>query len=129
MIASVSGVQSAPNHSSYGAAKAGLMNLVRSMAVELAEKDIRVNAVAPGAIATPRINASFPEGQASPALRTMLQRIPMGRMGQPEDIGNAVLFLTSGLARYITGHTLIVDGGLTAGFALGTIKPDAPPAK
>ena len=129
MIASVSGVQSAPNHSSYGAAKAGLMNLVRSMAVELAGKNIRVNAIAPGAIATPRINASFPDGEASPALRSMLQTIPMGRMGQPEDIGNAVLFLTSGLARYITGHTLIVDGGLTAGFALGTIKPDAPPAK
>jgi NAD(P)-dependent dehydrogenase (short-subunit alcohol dehydrogenase family) len=127
MISSVSGVQSAPNHSSYGAAKAGLMNLVRSMAVELAEKNIRVNAVAPGAIATPRINASFPEGQASPALRSMLQTIPMGRMGQPEDIGNAVLFLSSGLARYITGHTLLVDGGLTAGLALGTIKPDAPP--
>jgi NAD(P)-dependent dehydrogenase (short-subunit alcohol dehydrogenase family) len=51
----------------------------------------------------------------------------MGRMGLPEDIGDAVLFLSSGLARYITGHTLLVDGGLTAGLALGTIKPDAPP--
>jgi len=129
-IASVSGVQSAPNHAAYGAAKAGLMNLVRSMSVELAEKNIRVNAVAPGAIATPRILASFPEGEASPALSVMLRTIPMGRMGQPEDIGNAVLFLSSALARYITGQTLIVDGGLTAGLSLGTIKPDVtPPVK
>jgi NAD(P)-dependent dehydrogenase (short-subunit alcohol dehydrogenase family) len=125
LIASVSGVQSAPNHAAYGAAKAGLMNLVRTMSVELAKQKIRVNAIAPGAIATPRILASFPKGQETPAQRRMLDAIPMGRMGEPEEIANVVLFLASDLARYLTGQTVVVDGGLTAGFALGTIEPDA----
>jgi NAD(P)-dependent dehydrogenase (short-subunit alcohol dehydrogenase family) len=126
LIASVSGVQSAPNHAAYGAAKAGLMNLVRTMSVELAKQKIRVNAIAPGAIATPRILASFPKGQeTTPAQQKILNAIPMGRMGEPEEIANVVLFLASDLARYVTGQTVAVDGGLTAGFALGTIEPDA----
>jgi NAD(P)-dependent dehydrogenase (short-subunit alcohol dehydrogenase family) len=125
LIASVSGVQSAPNHSAYGAAKAGLMNLVRTMSVELARYGIRVNAVAPGAIATPRILSSFPKDEETPALRKILNAIPMGRMGEPEEIGNVVLFLASNLAGYVTGQTVVTDGGLTAGFALGMIEPDA----
>ncbi len=113
-ISSVEGAQSAPNHSSYGAAKAGLINLVRSMAVELAPHDIRVNSVAPGSIATPRIPAS-PER----VKRTAEGLIPFKRLGTPDEVANAVVFLLSDMASYITGHTLLVDGGWMAANTIG----------
>ena len=113
-ISSVEGMQSAPNHASYGAAKAGLINLVRSMAVELAPHDIRVNSVAPGSIATPRIPAS-PER----VKRTAEGLIPFKRLGTPDEVANAVLFLLSDMASYITGHTLLVDGGWMAANTIG----------
>ena len=113
-ISSVEGMQSAPNHASYGAAKAGLINLVRSMAVELAPHHIRVNSVAPGSIATPRIPAS-PER----VKRTAEGLIPFKRLGTPDEVANAVLFLLSDMASYITGHTLLVDGGWMAANTIG----------
>ena len=113
-ISSVEGMQSAPNHASYGAAKAGLINLVRSMAVELAPHDIRVNSVAPGSIATPRIPAS-PER----VKRTAEGLIPFKRLGTPDEVANAVVFLLSDMASYITGHTLLVDGGWMAANTIG----------
>jgi 3-oxoacyl-[acyl-carrier protein] reductase len=113
-IASVSGLRSAPGHGPYGAAKAGLMALVRTFAVELAASGVRVNAVAPGAVLTPRIlERTSPERLAEGA-----RAIPLGRQAQPEEIANAVLFLASDLASYVTGHTLVVDGGATAQFPL-----------
>ncbi len=118
-IASVSGIQSAPNHASYGAAKAGLMNLVRTMAVEWAPHDIRVNAIAPGSIATPRI----PETSES-IERTRQGLIPAKRRGTTDEIGKAALFLASDLASYVTGHTLPVDGGWMAAFLSGV--PEVP---
>ncbi len=113
-IASVSGIQSAPNHASYGAAKAGLMNLVRTMAVEWSPHNIRVNAIAPGSIITPRI----PE---TPEMieRTRQGLIPAKRRGTTDEIGKAALFLVSDLASYVTGHTLPVDGGWMAAFLSG----------
>jgi len=108
-IASVDGIRSAPYHAAYGAAKAGLLNLVKSMCVEWAPMGIRVNAIAPGAIVSPRI----PLGDEA-SERAMFSRIPAGGRGSPEDIANAALFLASPLASYITGQTLAVDGGLTA---------------
>ncbi|MCE2498805.1 MAG: SDR family oxidoreductase [Nitrosopumilaceae archaeon] len=105
-IASVSGTQSAPNRASYGAAKAGLINLVRTMAVEWACHNIRVNAIAPGNINTPRIPAT-PER----AKRIQQGLIPMKRRGTTDEVGKTVLFLLSELASYVTGHTLLVDGG------------------
>ena len=113
-ISSVEGAQSAPNHASYGAAKAGLINLVRSMAVELAPQNIRVNSVAPGSIATPRIPAS-PER----VKRTAEGLIPFKRLGTPDEVANAVVFLLSDMASYITGHTLLVDGGWMAANTIG----------
>ncbi|HXC37344.1 MAG TPA: SDR family NAD(P)-dependent oxidoreductase [Burkholderiales bacterium] len=108
-ITSVDGLQSAPYHAPYGAAKAGLVNLVRSMSEEWAEHGIRINALAPGAIITPRI----PEwGGELEKQRTL--RIPMRRRGTTDEIGKGVLFLLSDLASYVTGHTLAVDGGFTA---------------
>ncbi|MXX81476.1 MAG: SDR family oxidoreductase [Chloroflexi bacterium] len=113
-ISSVEGMQSAPNHASYGAAKAGLINLVRSMAVELAPHHIRVNSVAPGSIATPRIPAS-PER----VKRTAEGLIPFKRLGETDEVAKAVLFLLSDMASYVTGHTLLVDGGWMAANTIG----------
>jgi 3-oxoacyl-[acyl-carrier protein] reductase len=117
-IASVSGLRSAPRHGPYGAAKAGVMALVRTLAVELAERGVRVNAVAPGAVLTPRvIDLISEEGRAESA-----SSIPLRRYASPDDIAHAVAFLASDLASYITGQTLVVDGGATAQFPL-SLRP------
>jgi NAD(P)-dependent dehydrogenase (short-subunit alcohol dehydrogenase family) len=113
-IASVSGLRSAPLHGPYGAAKAGLMSLVRTLAVELARDRVRVNAVAPGAVMTPRVEAIMSEERRAESAA----QIPLGRYASPADIANAVAFLMSDLASYITGQTLAVDGGATAQFPL-----------
>ena len=116
-IASVSGTQSAPNHAAYGAAKAGLINLVRSMAVELAPHGIRVNAISPGSIRTPRLS--------SPEMAKVIAEslVPFKRQGRTDEIASAVLFLTSQMASYVTGHNLCVDGGFMAQYILGELKP------
>lgn len=113
-ISSVGGIQSAPNHASYGAAKAGLMNLVRTMAVEWAPYNIRVNAISPGSIITPRIPAT-PERVE----RTRQGLIPAKRLGTTDEVGKAALFLLSDMASYVTGHTLLVDGGWMAAYLIG----------
>jgi len=111
-IASVSGISSAPLHSPYGAAKAGLMSLVRSMAVELGPQGVRVNAVAPGVVWTPRISQFL--GEEGRAMQS--DNSPLRRVAEPKDIASAALFLSSDLAGYITGHTIVVDGGVGAKF-------------
>jgi NAD(P)-dependent dehydrogenase (short-subunit alcohol dehydrogenase family) len=106
-VASISALTSAPMHAAYGAAKAALMSLVRSMAVELGPAGIRVNAVAPGGTLTPRIAALLGEaGQQASA-----KAVPLGRMAQPADIAAGLLFLLSDLADFVTGQVLVVDGG------------------
>ena len=108
-VASVDGVQGAIHHGSYGAAKAGLIHLVRTMSLEWAPYNIRVNAVAPGTINTPRL----PETPASKKF-VADSLLPMGRAGGPDDIGKGLLFLLSDMASYITGQTIFVDGGWMA---------------
>lgn len=108
-IASVDGQRASPMRGAYGAAKAGLISLVQTMAVEWAPHQIRVNAVAPGHIVTPRL---YDTPQRVEAYANSL--IPMRGRGETDDIGNAALFLASAMARYITGTTLDVDGGLLA---------------
>jgi NAD(P)-dependent dehydrogenase (short-subunit alcohol dehydrogenase family) len=124
-ISSVSGLGGAPFHAPYGAAKAGLMSLTRSLAIELAPAGIRVNNVAPGAVATPRVVERL-GGRESTAL-PLESRAPLGRMGEPDEIAKVVVFLSSDLASYVSGQTIVVDGGATAEFALGPMRADQIP--
>lgn len=111
-VASVSGITSAPLHSAYGAAKAGLMSLVRTGCVELGPAGIRVNAVAPGMVWTPRVSAYVgEEGRQRNAANA-----PLGRVALPADIASAIVFLASDLAAYVSGQTLVIDGGVGTKF-------------
>jgi len=112
VVASVSGMQSAPSHGAYGAYKAALMSLVRTAAVELGPKGVRVNAVAPGLVMTPRVAAYLSEEEKERGARNA----PLRRSALPADIAETILFLCTGLASYITGQTIVVDGGVSAKF-------------
>ena len=103
-----------PNLHAYCAAKAGVVNLTRSAALEFACDKIRINCIAPGGVATPIIGggANFNKAAADAAL---VNAQPLPVAGQPEDIAAAALFLASDAARFITGHCLVVDGAATAG--------------
>jgi len=106
-ISSISGMNTAPFHIAYGTAKAAVAAMTRTMAVELALDDIRVNAVAPGVTETPA-SRTYVDKDVDRDRRA----IAMGRRGRPEEIAGAILFLLSDLSSYITGQTLLVDGGL-----------------
>jgi NAD(P)-dependent dehydrogenase (short-subunit alcohol dehydrogenase family) len=110
IIASVAGLRGAPGNAGYGAAKAALISLTRSMAVEWAQHAIRVNCIAPGSIATDHWVSSRGAGAADEATRRAAA-VPMARMGEQREIAKAVLFLASDMASYVTGETLVVDGG------------------
>jgi len=105
-------------HCNYAASKGGVMLLMKSMAQELAPMKIRVNSIGPGAIKTPINRAAW---ETPEALRSLLKLIPYGRIGEPDDIGRAVVWLASDESDYVTGTTLFVDGGMTLypGFATG----------
>lgn len=125
-ISSVSGVASAPFHAPYGAAKAGLMSLTKSLAIELAPAGIRVNSVAPGSVATPRVATRMGAVNEETAA-TLRSRAPLGRMGTPDEIAKVVVFCASDLASYMSGQTIVVDGAATAQFALGKMLPEQVP--
>jgi len=105
-LASISAVVGFFGQSNYAASKAGVMGLTRVLSRELARRQITVNAVAPGVVPTEMGKTIPEEVQAK-----MLESIPLGRFGQPDEIAGAVLFLASDLARYVTGQTLHVNGG------------------
>ena len=111
VVGSVSGLFSAKNHGAYGAAKAGLLSLVRTAAEEWWPHDIRVNAVVPGTVLTPRIEAAWRDG-------SVLQpdADALGRMASPEDIAQSIFFLVSDMSRRVTGQSIVVDGGATTKF-------------
>jgi len=106
------GVYGWGEHAHYGAAKAGVLGLVRSVAVELAPRGIRVNTVIPGYVVTPQsldpVNSLGPDG-----LERAGKDIPLGRAAQPEELASVIRFLTSDEASYVTGQQIVVDGGLT----------------
>ncbi len=106
-IASVSGTRPSPGTAAYGAAKAGLLNLTQSLAVEWAPK-VRVNAVTVGLVRTPDALAHY---GGERGLAAVSATVPLGRMGEPDDVADACLFLASPLARYMSGASLLVHGG------------------
>jgi 3-oxoacyl-[acyl-carrier protein] reductase len=106
-LTSVVGLIGNRGQANYAASKAGLIGLTKSVAREYASRNVLVNCVAPGYIMTDMTAALPPEASAA-----LLSAIPLGRFGDPEEVAGAVLFLASDLARYVTGHVLVVDGGL-----------------
>jgi NAD(P)-dependent dehydrogenase (short-subunit alcohol dehydrogenase family) len=122
-IGSVSGVFGAANHAAYGAAKAALIHLMRSVALEYGRHGIRANTVSPGSIRTPAVAGLLSdEAMARDDVTT-----PLGRAGTPDDIAKAVLFLASDLAAFVTGQMLVVDGGASVRFPL--VAPGAHPSE
>ncbi len=107
-MSSVVGVMGNPGQTNYAASKAGIIGLSKSLAKELGRRGITVNVVAPGFVSTEMTEAVSEAGQEA-----MLAVIPLGKPATPEDVSNAVLFLASDRAAYITGHVLHVDGGLS----------------
>jgi 3-oxoacyl-[acyl-carrier protein] reductase len=118
-IASVLGLVPMRLQSSYIAAKAGVVNLTKAMALELAPHGILVNAVAPGSTQTPGWEQWIRDAgsEALDLHHRLMSHIPLGRPGTPQEMADAVLFLAAPDNSYITGHVLAVDGGWTAGFA------------
>jgi len=108
-MSSVVGLSGNPGQANYAAAKAGLVGLTKAVAREVASRNVTVNALAPGYIVTSMVE-EIPEDKQD----QILARIPMGRFGTPEDVAEAVVFLSSDGASYITGQVLTIDGGMIA---------------
>jgi len=120
-VASISGLGGDRGLAAYNAAKGAVINLTRTAALELAGSGIRVNAVCPGVIDTPPVRRAFsvaPDREAA-----VCAAVPMRRLGRPEEIAKAILFLASDDASYVTGATLVVDGGLTASTGIPDLIP------
>ncbi len=109
-VVSIEGVRAAPLYATYAAAKAGAINFTRTLALELAPHAIRVNALAPDICVTEGLRSIMSEGRLERARHT----VPLGRLGEVDDLAGAAVFLASDLSRYLTGETLHVDGGTHA---------------
>jgi len=108
---SIGGLTANPLRASYGATKHGVLGLTKSAAVEYAARGIRVNAVCPGSIETPMVADMIEKGWIT--MEDMIDNLPIRRIGQPEEIASAVLWLCSPGASFVIGHGLVVDGGAT----------------
>ena len=118
-VSSVQAIANEERIAVYAASKAGLLGLVRGMAVDFAPEGVRVNAVCPGATMTGMMEVALAgEADGGATLHSLSQRIPLRRIAVPEDVANAVAFLASSEASYITGTHLVVDGGVLARLAL-----------
>lgn len=111
-IASIAGIVALPARATYCSAKAGVIMLTKVLACEWAKYHINVNAIAPGYVKTELVEDLIRKGQYDED--ALVKRAPAGRMGVPEDIANAAVFLAADRSNYITGHTLVVDGGWSA---------------
>ncbi len=108
-IASIEGLQPAAGHSHYSASKAAVLMHTRAAALELGDHQIRVNAVSPGLVRRAGLEDDWPDG-----MRRWLAKVPLGRLVEPDDVADAVLYLVSPMARFVTGVNLVVDGGILA---------------
>ncbi|KNF08775.1 3-oxoacyl-[acyl-carrier-protein] reductase FabG [Gottschalkia purinilytica] len=106
-VASIVGVSGNAGQCNYSASKAGVIGFTKSLAKEVAKKNVRVNAIAPGFIETDMTGKL-----SDKIIDEYLKSIPLGKLGEPEDVANAVAFLASDMSKYITGQVLVVDGGL-----------------
>jgi len=111
-IASIAGIRSYSFNAAYGAAKAGIINFTKTLAVDLAPYHIRVNAIAPGFIETEGLSKLL-EGD-NEFRSSIMRRIPYGKLGRPDDIVGAVIYLSSDASEYVTGQTIVIDGGMTS---------------
>jgi NAD(P)-dependent dehydrogenase (short-subunit alcohol dehydrogenase family) len=108
---SIGGLVAGPKRGSYQASKHGVLGLTKSAALDYAARGIRINAVCPGIIHTGMLDTMM--ATQADALNAMLQNVPIGRLGRPEEIASAVLWLCSSEASFMIGHALAVDGGYT----------------
>ena len=112
LVASQLGSAAQPGRSPYCASKAGVLQLARVLALELAERQIRVNSLSPGPTWTERVGRFFPEREA--AETSLAPDVPLGRLAEPEEIAAAALLLADPACGYVTGADLVVDGGYLA---------------
>jgi NAD(P)-dependent dehydrogenase (short-subunit alcohol dehydrogenase family) len=121
-IASIEGLEGTEGGSAYNASKGGVVLLTKNLAIDYGRKNVRVNCICPGFIDTPMTGAVF----SNPGMEEYLERFrdahQLGRVGKPEEIAAAALFLASDDASFVTGHALVVDGGFTAGRRIGFAK-------
>jgi len=111
--ASINAHMGMPNSSVYGASKAALVNLAKTLSADLLERGVRVNVVSPGPVTTPILDRmGLPEEQLRQTREWITQQVPLKRFGEPEEIAAAVLYLSSDESRYVVGTELIVDGGM-----------------
>ncbi len=116
-VASINGLSGTPIGALYTASKHGVVGLTRSTALEYIRQGVRINAVCPGLVATPRLErrwAGLSAEQRSHASQQLSDSIPLGRVAQPDEIAAGILWLSSEQSAYVVGHTLVMDGGLTA---------------
>ena len=112
LTASTTSVQGTPGFSVYSASKAAVRNFARSWAMDLKDRGIRVNVISPGPIRTPGLGGLVDDASRQGLFDHLAAQVPMGRLGEPEEIGKAVTFLASSAASYINGIELFVDGGM-----------------
>jgi len=121
-LASVEGIEGFEGGSAYNASKGGVVLLTKNMAIDYARKGIRVNAVCPGFIETPLLAGVFGMEGLGEIRARIADAHQLGRFGRPMEIANGVLFLASDEASFVTGHSLVIDGGFTAGHRFGVSK-------
>jgi NAD(P)-dependent dehydrogenase (short-subunit alcohol dehydrogenase family) len=112
-VTSISGIIPTPDAAMYSCAKYGIEGLTKTLALELIEKDVRLNTVAPGVIMTPRWNKRVKTEDRKKVFSSVAAEAPIKRFGTPEEVANCIAWLLSDEASYVVGHTLVVDGGIS----------------